>query len=113
MPVATYGTIAGAVDILLASAVVVLIGFAGWLFVHSGRASAIQLFGMTVHYPRVWATAAVCMGFHTLLGLANLAELTPSAWRAPSRWIGMALFLAGVALLCVYWVLRYRAKRRL
>ncbi|WP_091075038.1 hypothetical protein [Micromonospora nigra] len=101
-----------AVDILLASAAVALIGLAAWLVIKSRHAPTGRLFGRTVHHPRLWAAGAACMGFYVLLWLGNLTEVTPSAWHTASRWIGAALFLAALALMASRSVLEHRARRR-
>lgn len=100
-------------DILLASAAVALVGCAAWVVIHSRRASMARLFGRTLYYPRLWAAGAACMGFYILLGLGNLAEVTPSTWRTPGRRIGAVLLLAGSALMVTYGILEYRARRRI
>ncbi|MFF0368677.1 hypothetical protein [Micromonospora sp. NPDC005087] len=81
----TYEAGATAVDILLASAAVAVVGCAAWVVISSRRASTVRLFGRTVHHPLLWAAGAACMGFYALLGLGNLTEVTPSTWRTPSR----------------------------
>ncbi|MGC4807004.1 hypothetical protein [Micromonospora sp. DT233] len=108
----TYEAGATAVDILLASAAVALIGCAAWVVVHSRHGSTVRLFGRTMHHPWLWAAAAACMGFYALLGLGNLAEVTPATWRTPARWIGAVLFPATWTLMVAHWVLEYRARRR-
>ncbi|MEU8262646.1 hypothetical protein AB0C02_18685 [Micromonospora sp. NPDC048999] len=112
MPVTTYEAGAMAVDILLASAAIALVGCAAWLVIHNRRASTVRLFGRTLHHPRLWAAGAACAGFYVLLGLGDLTEVTPNTWRTPSRRIGAVLFLAAWALMATHWVLEYRAKRR-
>ncbi|WP_433348955.1 hypothetical protein [Micromonospora sp. CA-111912] len=112
MPVTTYEAGVTAVDILLASVAVALVGAAAWLFIYTRRAPTVRLFGRTVRYPRLWAAGAACMGFYVLLGLGNLTEVTPSTWRTPSRWIGAVLLLASLALMVTRWVLDSRARRR-
>jgi hypothetical protein len=111
--VTTYEADAMVMDILLAGAAVALVGCAAWVVVRSRRTSTVQLLGRTLHYPRVWAAGAACMGFYALLGLGNLTEGTPSVWRAPSRWIGAGLLLAASVLMATYWLLEYRATRRI
>ncbi|MGW1062817.1 hypothetical protein [Micromonospora rubida] len=112
MPVTTYEAGATAMDILLASAAVALVGCAGWMVIDTRRASTVRLFGRTVHYPRLWAAGAACMGFYALLALGNLTKVTPSTWRTPTRWIDAVLLLAALALIVARWVLEYRARRR-
>ncbi|MBO4210954.1 hypothetical protein GSF22_33930 [Micromonospora echinofusca] len=108
----TYEAGAAAVDILLASASVVLIGCAAWVAIHSRRVTTVRLLGWTLHHPRLWAAGAVFMGFSALLRLGNLTEVTPSAWRTPSRWTGTVLFLAAFALMVTHWVLEHRVRRQ-
>ncbi|MEH1098224.1 hypothetical protein [Micromonospora sp. CPCC 205561] len=108
----TYEAGATAVDILLASAAVALVGCAAWVVIHSQRASTVRLFRRTLHHPRLWAAGAACMGFYVLLGLGNLTEVTPSTWRTPGRWISAVLLLAALALMATNGVLDYRARRR-
>ncbi|MEV4726234.1 hypothetical protein [Micromonospora humida] len=98
---------------LLAGAAVALVGCATWVVVRSRRTSTVQLLGRTLHYPRVWAAGAACMGFYLPLGLGNLTEVTPSAWRAPGSPIGAGLLLAAWVLMATYWLLEYRATRRI
>ncbi|MFG3703590.1 hypothetical protein ACGF7U_02475 [Micromonospora sp. NPDC047670] len=112
MPVTTYEAGATAMDILLASAAVALVGCAAWVVIRSQRASTVRLFGRTLHHPQLWAAGAACMGFYALLGLGNLTEVTPSTWRTPSRWISAVLLLAALALMVTHGILEYRARRR-
>jgi hypothetical protein len=112
MPVTTDDAALAAVDILLASSGVALIGLAAWLAIRSRHASTGRLFGRTMHHPRLWAAGAACMGFYILLGMGNLTEVTPSAWQTASLRIGAALFLAALALMASHSVLQYRARRR-
>ncbi|WP_405111663.1 hypothetical protein OG559_02015 [Micromonospora sp. NBC_01405] len=112
MPVTTYEADVTAVDILLASAAVALVGCAAWMVIYTRRASTVRLFGRTAHYPRLWAAGAACGGFYALLGLGNLTEVTPSTWRTPARWIAAALLLASFALMVTRGVLDSRARRR-
>ncbi|WP_245722684.1 hypothetical protein [Micromonospora matsumotoense] len=107
----TYEAAATALDILLASAAVALLGCAAWTVIHSRRGSTVRLFGRPVRYPRLWAAGAACMGFYALLGLGNLTEATPSALRTLTRWIDAVLLLAALLLLVARWILEYRARR--
>ncbi|MGN9769192.1 hypothetical protein ACTMS2_28960 [Micromonospora sp. SD12] len=113
MPVTTYEVGATAVDILLASAAVALVGSAARVVIHSRRASTVRLFGRTLYRPQLWAAGAACMGFYVLLGLGNLTEVTPGTWRTPGRWISAVLLLAALALMATHGVLDHRARRRI
>ncbi|MGW4502393.1 hypothetical protein ACWENR_27780 [Micromonospora sp. NPDC004336] len=103
---------ATAVDLLLAGAAVALLGCAAWSVVHSRRASTVRLFGRVLRRPRLWAAGAACMGLYVLLGLGELTEVTPGAWRTPGRWTAAVLLLAALALMATHGVLDHRARRR-
>ncbi|MEV4489093.1 hypothetical protein AB0K04_03145 [Micromonospora coxensis] len=100
------------VDILLVGAAVALVGCGAWVVIRSRRTSTVRLFGRTLHHARLWAAGAACMGFYALLGLGNLTEVTPSAWRTPSRRIAAVLLLTALTLMVTYSVLDYRTRRR-
>ncbi|NLU81110.1 hypothetical protein HCA58_22765 [Micromonospora sp. HNM0581] len=108
----TYEAGITAVDIMLASAAAALVGCAAWLVIHSRRGSTVRLFGRTVHHPRLWAAGAACTCLYVLLGLGDLTEFMPSAWRTPSRQIGAVLLLAALALMGTHGILEHRARRR-
>jgi len=109
--VTTYEVAATVVDMLFASGTVALVGC--WVVIHSRRASTVRLFGRTLHYPRLWAAGAACIGFYVLLGLGDLTEVTPNTWRTPGRRIGAVLLLTGLALMVTYGILENRARRRI
>jgi len=60
------------------------------------------VFGRTVDRPRLWASAAVCVGLSVLPGLGNLAGITPVSWQDPSRKISAVLFVVGLGLLLLH-----------
>lgn len=111
--VTTYEAGEMIMDVLPAGAAVALVGCAAWVAVQSRRSSTVRLFGRTLRYPRLWAVGAACMGFYVLVGLGNLVDVAPSGWRAPGRWTGAVLLLAGLALMVTYGVLEHRARRRI
>lgn len=99
-----------AMSILVTAACVVMIVLAAVVFVRSRRAGTAWLFGVAVHRPGLWASAAVCLGVSGLVRMSR--EVMPSSWQKPGLVIDEVLTLAFLVLLVTHLVSQLRAKRR-